>query len=366
MEKHIVKGSLPAEREKILLNGTFSGKYRVFAIFLICCAMLIAAFAISSVWLDGEGGAWLWGLGSLWENSNDGKIEDPTDTAETTADGGEGSQRDPAEETSKTEIPKGAVPIISRDLAYLSLGRNYIHNETPYTPNVSALLAADLSVTDISASEPLVLVLHTHTSEAFLPSGTQYIEGTVGDATYSRDEENNILAVGAAFCAALKENGITAIHCTVMHDDPTLGGAYARAEVTIEEYLKRYPSISYVIDLHRDAITTADGSVVRSITEESDGEPIAQVMAVVGTNANGTAFPHWESNLALALQLREALNADGASVCRPISLRNSSYNQEMAEHALLLEIGTSANSVDEAKRAATLVGETLARLLQER
>jgi hypothetical protein len=57
------------------------------------------------------------------------------------------------------------------------------------------------------------------------------------------------------------------------------------------------------------------------------------------------------------------LNAEGASVCRPIYLRNSTYNQELAPFSLLLEIGTGGNCIEEAERAAVLVGEALAKLI---
>ena len=120
-----------------------------------------------------------------------------------------------------------------------------------------------------------------------------------------------------------------------------------------------------MIDLHRDAVTTSEGELVRAVAEYN-GEPIAQVLSVIGTDCNGTSHENWSNNLALALQLREALNQKGASICRPVSLRNSSYNQELAKYSLLLEIGTAANSAEEAKRTAELVGETLADLLQGR
>ncbi len=148
-----------------------------------------------------------------------------------------------------------------------------------------------------------------------------------------------------------------------MHDDPTVSGAYSRMEKTLKQYLETYPEIALVIDLHRDAVTTSDGKFVRAVGEV-DGESVAQVMPLVGSNGNGTQYDNWEENLALALQLREQLNANGASVCRPVSLRNASFHQELAARALLLEIGTGGNSVEEAKRAATLVGQALATLLQ--
>ncbi len=359
MEKHPVKHSLPDQGEKILLGTTFYAKYRFFAVFLLCCGILLAAFSVSAIWLGQDGWDMLHGLGSQFGGDSE-SLKETVDTSEApTVNQGESGSEPPA-----TEIPEGATPILSLNLSYLSLGREYIHNETPYNPDVNALLGMDLSA-DVLAGAPTVLVIHTHTSEAYLPSNAQFIEGSIGDATYSRDQTNNILAIGAVFCETLNKKGITAIHCTVMHDNPTLGGSYERAEKTIAEYLKRYPTISYVVDLHRDAISTADGEFVRSVAE-SELTPTAQVMAVVGSNGNGTPFDHWEENLALALQLRERLNANGASVCRPITLRNASYNQEMARHSLLLEIGTAANSVEEAARAAKMAAEALAAILQDR
>ena len=41
-------------------------------------------------------------------------------------------------------------------------------------------------------------------------------------------------------------------------------------------------------------------------------------------------------------------------------IKTSTYNQEMAPYAILLEIGTGANSIDEAIAAATIAGEAFA------
>ncbi|MBQ2735410.1 MAG: stage II sporulation protein P, partial [Clostridia bacterium] len=339
------------------------GKYRVFAVFLVCAAMLIAAFAISAVWMERGGADWLGGvLGDDGDTSNatpetnGGEIDSEDDTA--------GDTESESEVEPDAVFPEGATPIATLDLSALSLGTEYIHNETPYEANINALLSTSVA-TRKQSDKPLVLILHTHTSEAYLPKGTLYVEGNIGDATYSRDMARNILSVGEVLCDTLNKKGITAIHCAVMHDDPTLSGSYLRAAETVKAYLQMYPSIEYVIDLHRDAVTTSDGAFVRAVTEY-DGEEVAQVMAVVGTDCNGTAHENWSGNLALALQLRSALNQGGEALCRPVSLRNSSYNQELAKYALILEIGTAANSVEEAKRAATLVGEALSELIYER
>lgn len=351
MEENKLQNRLPSAEPvpSVSLAPPKNSHLRFFAIFLICCAILIAAFAASSVLIRGDGGNGLEDLWSFFESPAESDSED--DAAE-----------DPALETPPAKEPVEGTPVRSMDLSYAELGSSYIHNETIYTPNVTELL--DRGLLGLSPSDqPQVLILHSHTRESYLTEAKDSLDGDPGDVTYSDDPEKNMIAVGKALADALNKKGITAIHCTVMHDTPTLGGAYERSAETVRNYLKEYPSVSYVIDLHRDAILTSEGEYIRT---ESSEPNTAQVMAVVGSDCNGTRHDQWEENLALALRLREALNQKLPSLCRPISLRNASYNQELAPRFLLLEIGSGANTVEEAKNAARLVGETLAELLQAR
>lgn len=318
---------------------------------MICCAIFMATFAIAAVYMRGKGGEWgdrLLGGGA------------PTDAA--TA--GNSTAEPNGTEQNETPPPPTGTPIVSMDLSYPELGREYLHNETPYSPSVEELLTRPLLLTE-NEGQVQVLILHTHTSEAYLTNPQTHIAETVGDAAYSSDEERNLLAVGKVLCETLNEKGVTAIHCTVTHDEPTLNGSYGRAAETVRRYLDRYPGITYVIDLHRDAILTGKGEYVRTLAEGAE-RPTAQVMAVVGSNCNEPEHEAWEENLALALQLKERLNQRLPSLCRPVSLRKASYNQELAPRYLLLEIGSGANTVEEAKEAARLVGEVLGELLQER
>ena len=351
------KGQNSGSVESIRLEGTFREKFRGFALALICCALLVAAFAVSAIWKSADG-SWFHG-----QDGGAGNGETNTEPSTEATTDSQGTAEDTTADNQEIEIPTGATPVIPMDLAYLHLGENYIHNETAYRPDVSALREAELPKLTVSQT-PAVLILHTHSSEGFLEAGTTYVEGNVGDATYSKDESRNVLALGELLCRTLNQKGITALHCTVLHDVPSLRGSYDRAAQTVKAYLKQYPEIVLVIDLHRDAVMTSDGEFVRSISAGLD-EPVAQVMAVVGTDGNGTPHDTWKRNLALAVQLRDRLNQNGASVCRPISLRNASYNQELSPMSLLLEIGTGGNSMEEAERAVLLVGEALAALLTE-
>ncbi len=339
--------------EPITFMGTYRGKYRIVGILLIIGAMVIALFAVGTVWMHADGGGWF----------GDGAGVGTTSTGEqTSADPIESGAPTEAPSVTDAPMPEDATPIRTLDLSAASRGESYLHNETHYAPSISALLDLPLPSEQIGEG-PLVLILHTHTREGYLSESANYVEGILGDVTYSDDQTRNIVAIGEVLCKTLNERGIPTVHCRMLHDQPTLSGSYERSAETVQRYLAQYPSIRYVIDLHRDAVLNSEGEYVRSLASDT-AEPTAQVMAVVGSDCNGTTHPTWERNLALALQLRRKLNAENASVCRPVSLRNSSYNQELAPYALLLEIGTGANTVEEAKRAAVLVGNALAELLQ--
>ncbi len=264
-------------------------------------------------------------------------------------------------------VPNGENPILPMDLSLSSYGAGYIQNLTGLSPDTEALLYGPLQQNQTlqplaRKDEPLVLILHTHGSESYsLDGAISYKQGT--EELRSENIEENVVAVGKTLADALEKKGIATLHCTVLHDRVQFKDSYARAEQTIRAYLAEYPSIKLVIDLHRDAIIKSTGEMIRPVTLNDNGEATAQVMCVVGSSWNGESNPRWEGNLALALKLRAELNAETKNLCRPPYLRGATYNQELSPYSLLIEIGSGGNSLDEAKRAALLVADALAKLV---
>jgi stage II sporulation protein P len=190
-----------------------------------------------------------------------------------------------------------------------------------------------------------------------MPEGAAFYTDN-GELARSTSTDENMISVGKVFEKAIEDNGIKAIHCTVMHDLESYRDSYSRAAESIEKYLKQYPSIKYVFDLHRDSIIKADGELISAVST-IDGQNHAQIMPVIGTGASD-----WEENMSFALKLRDLLNGRYTNLCRPICLRESTYNQNMGAVSVLLEIGTSGNTLEEAKRAATLVAEAIVSLIK--
>ncbi len=231
-------------------------------------------------------------------------------------------------------------------------------NETPYAPDVEALLKSPPAIKSASAlyeiygeQSPLVLILHTHGTEAYSDSAQSDFRST--------DSEKNVLSCGALIAKILQEHGIAALHCTTLFDEEDFTMAYYNASLHVRSILEEYPSVSYVLDVHRDSISI-DGSTVAPTVETEEG-PAAQMMFVVGTNHGGADHESWEDNLSLALRLQAELNKSTPQLMRNINLRSASFNQQYSSGALLLEIGAGGSSLTEAHRSAALFAHAFAR-----
>lgn len=339
------RGRLQPPAEAVRLEQPIGRGIRGFLAFLVCGAVLVAVFAVGWLWLGARKGA-------------GGTVAGTDSTAE---DSASGSAPETSGEAVTEPLPADAIPIRSADLS----GSVELLNETSYTPDPAALRALiGGEPRSFSPEQPVVLILHTHAQEAYLAQPADYLTGPLGDAIYTLDPDRSVIAAGEALCRELTRNGVPAIHCTDLHGEGgTLRGAYRSAADCIAAYLEQYPSIAYVIDLHRDGIVASDGACLRT---ETPGNGTAQIQMVVGSDGNGTECPAWRSNLGLALCLRDRLNAEIPASCRPVVLRNASYNQEIAPHSLLLEIGSSGNTVSEAIAAAERAGRLLAALICNR
>ena len=264
-------------------------------------------------------------------------------------------------------VPEGHTPIVPMDLSLSKYGNTYINNSTGYSPDTAALLAQKLGngYTQLSSAQgPLVLIVHTHGTEAYSEEGAISYPSDTQNYARTSDTRKNVVAVGKALAQALTEKGIPTAHCTVLHDSVQYKDSYARAEETIKKYLSEYPTIKLVIDVHRDSIVKSNGEMVRPVSEVS-GKAAAQVMCVVGSDWEGDGCPSWQNNLSLALKLRQYMNTQYGNVCRPPFLKGHTYNQEIAPYSLLLEIGSEGNSLEEAIFSARLVGEALSNLVSE-
>ena len=85
-----------------------------------------------------------------------------------------------------------------------------------------------------SGEEPTVLIYHTHTTEAYLPTEEAPYECTTEWRT--NDQSNNVVRVGEELARLLRERGFNVIHDTTDHEPPKLGTSYERSLETMKRY----------------------------------------------------------------------------------------------------------------------------------
>ena len=195
-----------------------------------------------------------------------------------------------------------------------------------------------------------------------MPEGQEYVPSSEYRTT---DCEYNTVRVGRELAETLEEAGLSVIHDETLHDYPQYSGAYDRSLETIESYLEQYPTISIVLDVHRDAVADGEGNMVKVVSSVA-GVNAAQMTFVVGTDGGGLEHPNWAENLKLAAAVQQDLCEDYPTLMRPITVRNSRYNQHVTTGTLLVEMGAAGNSLDEALLSARLLGQSLAEVLLEK
>lgn len=200
-----------------------------------------------------------------------------------------------------------------------------------------------------SEEGPQILIMHTHGTEAYtMADGDDY---TPSDPARTTDENYNMIRIGEEMKAVFEEMGFSVIHDKTLYDYPSYTGSYARSLEGIKEILEQYPSISIVLDVHRDALVDSAGNAV-PVTTTLDGENAAQVMLVAGTEDSGLDHPNWENNLAVAAEIQRQMMALSPDFPRALNLRAQRFNQHMTPGSLLVEVGTSGNTLQEAIRGA--------------
>ncbi len=231
-----------------------------------------------------------------------------------------------------------------------------IGNQTSYGVDIGGILNDKPNI-DMGGSGPKILITHTHATEGYAPIGAEIYDVTAGDRT--EDVTKNVVAVGEKMAEVFAENGIEVLHDKILHDAPSFNGSYAHSLSTVLEYTEKYPSIQVVLDLHRDSIVYDDKTKAKTVTE-INGQNAAQLMFVVGTDGNGLHHPNWRENIKSAIHFQKHITESYPKLMRHINLRKERFNGHTSNASMIIEVGTSGNSLDEAMYGIELAAECIA------
>lgn len=132
--------------------------------------------------------------------------------------------------------------------------------------------------------------------------------------------------------------------------------SYIASRYFIEEAKRKYPSIKYFIDIHRDSVTKEYSTAI--INDISYGK----VLFVVGLDHD-----NYKGNLDFANNVNSRLiNGISKGIIKKSGPNvNGIYNQDISSNALLIEVGGYQNKIDEVYNTIDVLANTLKEVINE-
>ena len=201
---------------------------------------------------------------------------------------------------------------------------------------------------NIDNSKPEVLIYHSHTTESYGQYGPDNLDPT-----------KNVCAVGDELAKTLSNDyGISVIHDTTIHNVLAYNSSYDRSRETLNKYLSKYGDFKMIIDIHRDSDPNKN-----NVTTNINGQNLGKFMFVMARNN-----PHFNNNMALVNSLLDTakknfpqllIKADDYGLYY-YNHGKGAFNQDTSNNAFLLEIGSTPNTLDEAKGTSKYIARMIA------
>ena len=230
-----------------------------------------------------------------------------------------------------------------------------IKNETSFELTED-ILTPDVEYTNVSD----IVIFHTHTCESYTATEENLY---VASGNYRTTDLNySVARVGTVLSDILTEKGYNVTHLLTYHDYPAYNGSYTRSYETVSSFLASVDtSPQIIIDIHRDAVGS-NSSYAPSV--KIGDETVAQLMFVIGTNGGGLTHDNWQTNLKFAIKIQEVANEMYPGLFRPIIVRNSRYNQNLADSSFIIEVGATGNTLEEATGSMKYLAEVLSEVVK--
>lgn len=196
--------------------------------------------------------------------------------------------------------------------------------------------------------ECLVSIYNTHTGETYsLTDGVERLDGKHG----------GVVTAAAALQEALENKYGIKVARSDKINDLSYNTSYIESEKTARELLAANPKTRVILDIHRDSGKTREQSVVIV-----NGREAAPILFIVGSDAR-RPFPAWRQNHAFAVEFSTKINEMYPGLSLGVRVKDGLYNQFLHPRAVLVEVGTTKNSTEEAVRSARLLADVLAGML---
>ena len=201
---------------------------------------------------------------------------------------------------------------------------------------------------NLNETVPEVLLYHTHTTEYYSPA--------TSSTPFSEDA--SVVSVGKIIAEELQKNyGISVIHDKTIHNTQ-YNNSYTRSGETLSKYIKDYPGLKVIMDIHRDA-----GVSKSSITSTVNDQQAAKLMFVLSKSSS-----NYQKNLELADSLKGFIDQEFPGVMKEHKQYNrgkANFNLDKAPQSALIEVGSEVSTIDEARLSGRIIARAIAEYLHK-
>ena len=282
------------------------------------------------------------------ENAAENVVENETSAENAIGNNNIDDEIQEAETGLKTEVLENSVPE-----KYTSEYNGVkIRNETD-----SIKLTKEMLVPEVDVNTKNILIYHTHTCESYTQTDNYKYKASGNFRT--KDLNCNMVRVGAELEKYLKHYGYNVIHDTTIYDS-SYSQSYDRSLKGVAKLLEENKDTDILFDIHRDAI--GDSSYAPTVKIGDD--EATQLMFVIGSNGGGSEHDNWNENLKLAIKIQEKTNELYPGLFKPIVLRDSRYNQQLAKGASIIEVGATGNTMEQCLNSMKYLSKVLSEVLK--
>lgn len=254
------------------------------------------------------------------------------------------------------------VPPDEDDLGELRSGGVYLIEENNIVDSINNV---EINLANITKPRPIrfeegkphILIYHTHGTESYYPA----TEGNY----HSLRTEYTVIHIAEIMTRELERRGFNVIHDKTLHDYPSYGGSYSRSLATAREILEKNPSIKVVLDVHRDGFDNIETNpnrqrLIDNNTVTINGETATRFQFVIGPDS-----PNRPAVENFARFVKAVSDSKYPGFSKHILVKNfGRYNQFLSDYYGLLEVGSNANTIEQAERTAVYLADVLATSLE--
>ncbi len=197
-------------------------------------------------------------------------------------------------------------------------------------------------------TNPIVYIYNTHQTEGYQKSNnaSYNITPSVLMASYILRELLNDLGIPSM----VETNDIAEL---LRVHSWKYSYSYAASKILLEDAIKKNPTLTFFIDLHRDSMS------YDTTTTTIDNKKYAKVLFVIGKD-----HPNYEKNLKMAETLNQYIQEIDPKLTRGISQKGGSgvngiYNQNISPNAVLIELGGQYNTITEINNTLNVLAQAL-------